>query len=67
MLKSYKEEVETLQEALFIAAQTTATDAANMLPPETIESLTTQFAASAAEKASARRERGRTERQQTWL
>jgi hypothetical protein len=62
MLKSYKEEVETLQEALFIAAQTTATDAANMLPPETIESLTTQYASAAADKAAARRDRGRTVR-----
>ena len=43
MLKSYKEEVETLQEALFIAAQTTASDAASLLPPETIDSLTSQF------------------------
>jgi hypothetical protein len=50
MLKSYKEEVETLQEALFIAAQTTATDAANLLPPETIESLTAQYSAIATSR-----------------
>ena len=43
MLKSYKEEVETLQEALFIAAQTTASDAASLLPPETIDSYTSQY------------------------
>ena len=46
MLKSYKEEVETLQEALFIAAQTTASDAASLLPPETIDSLTSQYMSS---------------------